>query len=60
MIDILNDLPQHVVGFRATGKVTREDYEKILMPAVDEQSKKFNKINFLLWLSAGGLEFFCP
>lgn len=50
MIQILNDLPEHVIGFRASGKVTKEDYDKILMPAVYEQSKKFNKINFLLWL----------
>ena len=50
MIEILNDLPANVVGFRASGKVTREDYEKVLMPAVDAQEKKFNKINFLLWI----------
>jgi len=50
MIEIINDRPQYVVGFHATGKVTKEDYEKVLMPAVDAQSKKFNKINFLLWL----------
>ena len=50
MIEIINDLPENVVGFRATGKVTKEDYEEILIPAVDAQSKKFAKINFLLWL----------
>ena len=50
MIEVMNDLPPHVVGFRATGKVTREDYEKVVMPAVDEQSKTFKKINFILLL----------
>ena len=50
MIEIINELPENVVGFRATGKVTKDDYEKILMPAVDAQAKKFNKINFLLWV----------
>jgi hypothetical protein len=48
MIEIINDLPPHVIGFCATGKVTKEDYETILMPAVDKQSKLFKKINFLL------------
>ena len=48
MIEIINDLPPHVIGFRATEKVTKEDYENILMPAVDKQSKLFKKINFLL------------
>lgn len=46
----MNDLPLHVVGFRAIGKVTKEDYEKVLMPAVDAQSKTFKKINFILLL----------
>ena len=50
MIEIINELPENVVGFRATGKVTKDDYEKFLMPAVDAQAKKFNKINFLLWV----------
>ena len=50
MIEIMNDLPTNVIGFRSIGKVTKEDYEKILMPAVDAHSKKFNKINYLLLL----------
>jgi hypothetical protein len=50
MIEILNDLPENVIGFKATGKVTREDYEKILMPAVNEHEKKFTKLNYLLLL----------
>lgn len=50
MIEIMNDLPENVVGFHATGKVTKDDYEKVLMPAVDAQSKMFTKINFLLWV----------
>lgn len=48
MIDILTDLPPHVIGFRATGKVSKQDYEEVLMPAVDNQAKLFKKINFLL------------
>lgn len=50
MIEIMNDLPPHVVGFRATGKVTKEDYENILMPVVDAQSKNFKQLNFILLL----------
>jgi hypothetical protein len=50
MIEIINDLPENVIGFRAIGKVTKEDYEKILVPAVNAHSKKFDKINFLLVL----------
>ena len=50
MIEIMTDLPGNVIGFRATGKVTKTDYETVLMPAVASHSKKFNKINFLLWV----------
>jgi len=50
MIEILNDLPENVIGFRATDKVTKDDYEKVLFPAVDAWSKNHKKINFLLLL----------
>jgi hypothetical protein len=40
MIEIINDLPQNVEGFHATGKVTKEDYEKVLMPAVEMRNQK--------------------
>jgi hypothetical protein len=50
MIEILKDLPENVIGFKATGKVTRADYEQTVMPAVNEHEKKFTKLNYLLWL----------
>src|SRR5438093_1054743 len=50
MIEIIKNLPEHVIGFRATGKVDKEDYEKILIPIVDNEAKKFGQLNFLLVL----------
>ena len=50
MIEIITGLPAHVGAFRATGKVTKDDYKKILMPEVDSIAKKFHKISFLLLL----------
>lgn len=38
MIDELMDLPDGVLGFRITGKITREDYEAIL-PRIEEAAK---------------------
>lgn len=43
MIEIMNDLPENVVGFRAMGKVTKEDYESVLMPAVDAHKKNLTR-----------------
>lgn len=50
MIEVISDLPPHVIGFKATGKVTKEDYDKVLIPAVDEQAKMFKQLNFILVL----------
>ena len=36
MIEILPDLPDKIIGIRASGTVTAEDYESVLMPAVDK------------------------
>ncbi len=50
MIEIMTDLPPHVTGFKAIGKVTKQDYENVLIPAVDKQAKLFTKLNFILLL----------
>lgn len=34
MITIMEQMPVGTIGFRATGKVTSEDYETVLVPAV--------------------------
>lgn len=48
MIEVIHGLPAYVAGFRATGKVTSEDYQKIIYPLVDSIAKAFGKINYLL------------
>jgi hypothetical protein len=35
MLSLISDLPAGVVGVEARGKVTAEDYEKVLVPAVE-------------------------
>jgi len=44
----MNDVPSNVVAFKATGEVTKEDYDTIVIPAIDALVKKQDKINFLL------------
>lgn len=34
MISVIDDMPPGTIGFRASGKVTDEDYETVLVPAV--------------------------
>jgi hypothetical protein len=48
MLQIMGDVPAHVVGVRAVGKVTEEDYKQSLVPALETASKEFGEINFLM------------
>jgi hypothetical protein len=36
VIERLDDMPDGVIGLRASGKIAREDYKKVLEPAVKE------------------------
>ena len=36
MVDRLVDMPDGTVGFKASGKLTREDYTEVLEPAINE------------------------
>lgn len=50
MLKILTDLPINVVGVQATGTVTKEELDNILMPAIDELVARTGKIHYLLLL----------
>ncbi|RZK78061.1 MAG: STAS/SEC14 domain-containing protein [Pedobacter sp.] len=50
MLTIMNDLPGHVLGVRATGKVDKTDIEAVLLPALQEKVDIYDEINYLLVL----------
>jgi len=47
MIEVISDMPDNVVAFRAKGKVTAKDYETVLIPAVEAAVKKHGKVRLL-------------
>lgn len=49
MIQHINT-PDTMVGFRAMGEVTKDDYQNIVIPAVEALIAKRDEINFLLVL----------
>src|SRR6476620_757814 len=49
MIQLI-DAPENVAAFRAIGEVTKQDYEDVVVPAVESLVKKTNELNFLLEL----------
>ncbi len=48
MIQKISSLPENIVGFRAVGEVTKDDFDQIVFPAVDEIVEKTGQLNYLL------------
>ncbi len=50
MVEQIPDLPDNVLGFSAKGTVTANDYESVLIPAVEAQFSRGGKVRFLYYL----------
>lgn len=50
MLEIIEGLPDNALGFTAKGDVSAEDYETVLIPAVEERLKRQDKIRLLYHL----------
>jgi len=57
MITPIADLPSYVAGFIATGEVTKEDYENVLMPEIERVHKEHGHIHFLFELRTKASDF---
>ncbi len=47
MIEVLTDLPDRVLGLRASGEVTADDYKTVLVPAIEEKLTRQTKVRLL-------------
>ena len=47
MLKLIEGLPVNVLGVTAEGEITGEDYENVLIPAIEEKLKVNKKINML-------------
>lgn len=50
MIEQMPNLPENVLGFIAKGTVSAEDYESVIIPAVEAAFSRHDKIRFLYHL----------
>jgi SpoIIAA-like len=50
MITQLKNIPNTMVGFRASNEVTKDDFDKIVLPAVAELVQRTDELNYLLVL----------
>jgi hypothetical protein len=48
MIEILTDVPKNVAGFRAVGEVTKDDFQTVVLPIVDEVVIRTGELNYLM------------
>lgn len=48
MLTRLEGMPAHVAAFKATGEVTKEDYENILVPEIERVDKQHGHIHFMM------------
>lgn len=48
MIEQLNDTPNTIAAFRASGEVTREDFESVVIPVVNQVVKKTGRLDYLM------------
>jgi hypothetical protein len=47
MLDKIPDLPNTVLGFKATGELTSDDYQNVLVPAVEAALRDHEKLRLL-------------
>lgn len=47
MLEKIVDLPPGIQGLKATGKITKEDYEGVFEPLVDEARRDGRRLRFL-------------
>ena len=50
MIEKLKDLPRGIDGVKAIGKISKEDYEQVFVPLLDEARREGRRIRFLYQL----------
>lgn len=57
MIELWSGLPDNILGLTATGEVSADDYEKTLIPAVEDLLSRHEKIRVIYHLDEGFKEF---
>ena len=57
MLEKIEGLPANVLGVRAVGKLTRDDYETVLVPLLEERRARGSRIRFLYHLGPDFKEF---
>jgi hypothetical protein len=57
MIELLRPLPSNVVGFRAKGEISKEDYDKVIFPEVKRFTETHKELNYVFFVDTSLNEF---
>ena len=44
MVEMIPGLPDNVLGFKAVGKITGEDYERVVIPEIESRLENHDKL----------------
>jgi hypothetical protein len=55
MIEVMTDLPDRVLGVKASGELTADDYKTVVVRAIEEKLTRRKNIRRLALVSAGRL-----
>lgn len=50
MITVIPDVPENVAAFKASGPISKEDFENLVFPHVQAKVNAFDELNYLLLL----------
>lgn len=53
MIEVMTDLPDRVLGLKASGEVSADDYKTVLVPALEEKLSQNKKVRLLYVIGDG-------
>jgi hypothetical protein len=53
MIEIMPESHDNILGARATGKLTDDDYKNVLIPRMEELAEEHGNARFLFFLDSG-------
>lgn len=53
MIEIMKESEGSIIGIRASGKLTIDDYDRVLGPRLEALARKFGTIRALFYMDAG-------
>lgn len=57
MIKLIKGLPANVLGIETEGEISKEDYDRVVLPLMDDISVRKDEINYLVVLKTSVAEF---